>query len=119
MNRIAVASAALAAMLLVSVSASAEPDGSAYTSGALRKLGRGIANIATCPAEVVRTAQLVGREKGVVAEASTGVLEGVWRTVLRGLAGIFEVGTFWVEVPKGFDPIMKPEYVWADSTWQE
>ena len=101
------------------IAASAETDHSAYVNGALRKLGRGIANIATCPGEIVRTASVVGRDKGIVAETSVGIVQGLWRTVLRGVTGVYEVGTFFVEAPKGFEPIMKPEFIWANNSWQE
>ncbi len=102
-----------------SASASAEMERSAYINGSMRKLGRGIANIVTSPAEIVRTASLVGRDKGVIAESSVGIAQGLWRMVLRAATGVFEVGTFFLDVPKGFEPIMKPEFVWADNSWQE
>ena len=111
---------AMLALFCFSASARAEEmDRTAYINGALRKLGRGIANIATCPGEIPRTVSLVGREKGVVAESSVGVVQGLWRMLLRGLTGVYEVGSFFVETPKNFEPIMKPEYIWADSSWQE
>ena len=102
-----------------STSASAEIDRTAYINGSMRKLGRGIANIVTSPGEIVRTTSLVGREKGIIAETSVGITQGLWRMVLRAATGVFEGGTFFIDAPKGFEPIMKPEFVWADSSWQE
>ena len=67
--------------------ASAEGDRNAYVSGMMRKLGRGIANIATSPAEIVRTSSIVGREKGLVAEITVGITQGLWRTVQRAATG--------------------------------
>lgn len=97
----------------------AERDGSAYINGSLRKLGRGVANIATCPLELIRTPSIVGRQDGLVAECTVGIVQGLWRTVERGAAGVFEVVTFYAEIPKGFEPMMTPEFVWASSQWAE
>lgn len=102
-----------------SSSAHAEMDRGAYMNGTMRKLGRGIANIVTSPAEIVRTSTLVGRDQGVVAESTVGVAQGIWRMLLRAGTGVFEVVTFYSDVPHGFEPIMKPEFVWAENSWQE
>ena len=99
--------------------AMAAEDSSSYVDGMLRKLGRGISNIATCPGELVRTPTLVGRMDGYVAALSVGIVEGAWRTIVRGIAGVFEVVTFYAEIPKGFEPLMKPEFVWANGNWTE
>ena len=88
-----------------------------YVDGALRKLGRGIANIATCPGELIRTAEAVRVKDGFLASATVGVVKGLVRTVGRGVVGVFEVATFYVEVPADFKPIMKPEFVFSDEDW--
>ena len=87
--------------------------------GSLRKLGRGIANVATAPAELIRTPQLTTRREGYIAGLSIGIVEGAWRTVERALTGIFEIGTFYAEIPKDYGPLMKPEFVWAHGDWLE
>ena len=88
-----------------------------YIEGALRKLGRGIANVATCPAELIRTPEAVRIKDGFLASISVGVLQGAWRTVQRGVVGLFEVATFYAEVPADFKPIMQPEFVFAHGDW--
>lgn len=88
-------------------------------SGMLRKLGRGIANIATCPAELLRTPELVGRRDGYLAGLTVGILQGAWRTIVRGVSGVYEVATFYAEIPKGYEPLVKPEFVWAHGNWAE
>ena len=90
-----------------------------YTDDALRKLGRGLANIASCPAELIRTSELVGRKDGYVAALSVGLVQGAFRVVARGAVGIFEVATFYVGIPKGFRPIIQPEFVYAHGDWVE
>ena len=90
-----------------------------HMSRSIGKLGRGIANIATCPLELVRTPALVGRQDGSIAAMTVGLLQGVWRTLVRGTAGVFEVVTFYAEIPKDFQPIVKPEFVWVHGNWAE
>ena len=97
----------------------ADTDRSAYLNGSLKKLGRGAANILTCPFELIRTPSIVGERDGLVAECTVGIVQGLWRTVERGVVGVFEVVTFYAEIPKGFKPIMTPEFVWANSAWAE
>ena len=96
-------------------------DGSpSYMNGALRKLGRGLANVVSCPAELIRTPELVGRKEGYPAALSVGILQGLWNGVVRGVVGIAEVGTFLVEWPvKDFAPILQPEFLYAHGDWVE
>lgn len=94
-------------------------EGSSYTDGMLRKLGRGIANVATCPAELIRTPTLLNHREGYLSAMTVGVVQGAWRTVLRGVVGVFEIATFYAEVPKDFRPLMMPEFVHADGNWVE
>ena len=90
-----------------------------YVDGSLHKLGRGIANVATCVGEIPRVASLVGRKDGYVAAATVGLFEGFWRTILRAVAGVYEIATFPVEIPDGFEPLIKPEFVFAQGDWVE
>ncbi len=112
---------ALAAGVLFGMAAAAyaEEGESSHVDGMLHKLGRGIANIATCPGELIRTPELVGKKDGYLAAMSVGILQGAWRTVLRGVTGVFEVATFYAEIPKDYAPLMKPEYVFAHGEWVE
>ena len=90
-----------------------------YANGIMTKLGRGIANVLTCPLELIRTPTLVGRQQGNVAALSVGLAQGAWRTVQRGAIGLFEVVTFFAEVPDNFEPIMTPEFVHAHGDWAQ
>ena len=112
-----VLAAGLAAPAFAGMPESAAEDRSVYADGILRKLGRGIANIATCPLELPRTIEIVGLRDGWGAGATVGVLQGLWRTLLRGAAGIYEVVTFPAETTKGFAPLMTPEFVFGTPTW--
>lgn len=118
-RRFGVAAVALAIVGMTAPLASAKEGAMTYTDGALRKLGRGLANVVTCPAELIRTPELTGRKDGYVAALSVGILKGAFRTLLRGVTGVFEVVTFPVEIPKDFAPIVQPEFVYAHGDWVE
>jgi len=87
--------------------------------GALHKLGRGLSNIATAPAELLRVPTLVSRKDGYVAGSTVGLVKGVWLVVVRAVTGVYEVVTFPVEVPKGYGPLLHPEFVWEHGDWNE
>ena len=91
----------------------------AYVNGMMTKLGRGIANIVTCPLELIRTPTLVGRRQGYLASLTVGIAQGAWRTLQRGAIGLFEIATFYAEIPDNFEPIMKPEFVHAHGDWSQ
>ena len=115
-----VCAAGLAAGLMASPALAMEGEGtSSYVDSSLSKLGRGIANVATCPFELIRTPVMVSHKDGYVAAISVGLLQGAWRTIARGVTGVFEIVTFYAEVPKGFEPLMKPEFIWANGDWVE
>jgi len=91
-----------------------------YMSGALRKLGRGVVNVVSCPAELIRTPELVGRKDGYPAALTVGILQGAWNGVVRGVVGLTEVATFFVKFPKqDFAPILQPEFIYAHGAWVE
>ena len=113
--RIAIVTAIALAGLATPVSA--EESQASYVDGSLRKLGRGIANIVTCPLELIRTPQAESYRHGYIEAMSVGLLHGAWRTIQRGVVGAFEVLTFCVEIPKDFEPLMTPEFVFADGDW--
>jgi putative exosortase-associated protein (TIGR04073 family) len=93
----------------------------AYVKGSLRKLGRGATNVVTCPVEILRSIEHTGRQDGYLAAATVGPLHGLWHGVVRGLAGAFEVLTFYADIPKGsgFAPLVQPEFVLGDWGWFE
>lgn len=85
--------------------------------GPLRKLGRGIANVVTAPAELIRVPELVNRKEGYVAAISVGLIQGISHMILRGLSGGIEILTFYLPIPKGYMPLIRPEFVWAQGDW--
>ena len=96
----------------------AEPTPS-RTDRALRKLGRGVANIATAPLELLRTPTLVSKHEGYLAGSSVGVVQGAWRMIQRAGVGLYEIVSCYAENPPGVEPLMKPEFVWSNGSWVE
>jgi putative exosortase-associated protein (TIGR04073 family) len=76
------------------------------------KFGRGLSNVGLGIMEL--PAQMVdeGRRGGPLYAMSIGFARGVGRFVTRELVGIYEVATFPAPVPRGYRPILSPEYPW-------
>lgn len=90
-----------------------------YLDGMAIKLGRGAANLLTGPAEFIRVPSLTASRDGGVAGLTVGLVQGAKAFVVRELAGAFEVVTFFIEIPDGFQPLVTPEFVYAHGDWAE
>jgi len=81
----------------------------------LKKLGRGIANIATFPIEILLQTSRVNNTDGPVAAATWGVLKGVGMSGVRLLVGVYETVTFPIPLPPHYGPILKdPEFMFEE-----
>ncbi len=105
------------AVLLVAVKAEAGEDLSGYADGSTRKLGRGVCNVVTAPLELIRTPYLVTQQEGTMAGATVGLIQGLGAVLTRELAGVVEMATFFLPFPNGFDPLIKPEFIYAHGDW--
>ena len=80
--------------------------------GMAGKAGRGVANLATgwleLPKQIYVTAAQDGAAKGILL----GPLKGIGMTLVRTLAGVGELATFFVPFPGFYDPYLDPPYVW-------
>lgn len=74
----------------------------------LHKLERGVINIITCPIELPASMLSVADEKGEIFGLFIGAAEGVFTTLFRALAGVYDTATFLI--PSYSKPIMEPEY---------
>jgi len=88
-----------------------------YMDGISRKLGRGVANVVTAPAELIRQPSLIGQQEGGLAAITYGVVKGCWWTVYRAVAGVYDVATFYVPIPRRFRSLIYPEFVYAGGDW--
>ncbi len=93
---------------------------SAYCAenNAIKKLGRGICNVITCPFEITEQIQRVNNADGPYAAATYGVLKGVAMIGVRAIVGAYEIATFPIPFPRHYEPILKdPEFFFEDMNW--
>jgi len=82
-----------------------------YGDTMLRKLGRGSANVLTCPYEVFYRIQETNNEEGPFAAVTWGLINGIMRTCVRGVVGVYEIATFPIPFPPDYEPIITdPEF---------
>ncbi len=107
MNARAFACAGLVVLAAVGLAAAAEdaPTG----QNAVRKLGRGCANLLFGVIEVPNQVTKATSDHGG-AGIAYGIPKGILRWFGRELVGVYEIVTFPVPVPKGYQPVMKPEW---------
>jgi putative exosortase-associated protein (TIGR04073 family) len=96
--------------LLLPFRAVAETDEAPRGQNALRKFGRGIANVLFGIVEVPNQITKVTSEHGGGAGATYGVGKGFVRWMGREFTGVYDIVTFPVPFPKGYKPIMHPEF---------
>jgi putative exosortase-associated protein (TIGR04073 family) len=76
----------------------------------LRKLGRGFANVLFGFIEMPNQYTKAVSEHGGAAGITYGVPKGFARWFMREAVGVYEIVTFPVPFPKGYKPVMKPEF---------
>jgi putative exosortase-associated protein (TIGR04073 family) len=76
------------------------------------KLVRGLANLVTGLGEFPKQIYLIGKNEGWVQGTFRGPFEGLGMFIARTAAGAYEVVTFPLPVPPGYQPMLLPEYVW-------
>lgn len=80
--------------------------------GMAGKFGRGVANVATGWAEFPKQIYVTWSEDGAGRGLLIGPLKGVGMTLVRTLAGVGEVATFFLAWPGFYDAYLDPPYVW-------
>lgn len=81
----------------------------------LRKLGRGVANVATGAIEVPKAIQETFYEEGPVAAVSWGLLDGLYKFVARTVVGAYEIVSFPIPFPADYAPIVEPEFLFSQD----
>lgn len=76
------------------------------------KLIRGVVNFATGWAEVPKQIYLIGREEGWTTGMIRGPIDGLGMFAARTVAGAYEILTFPLPIPPGYQPMLQPDYVW-------
>jgi len=92
--------------------------GAAYADTPVRKLGRGFANVLTCPMEIPYQMTQVYKNEGAIASWSYGLFKGIGMTFVRAVVGVYEVGTFLIPIPKEYGPVLRyPEFFFEEGTF--
>ena len=99
-----------AALLITALTAQADTDQAPSGHNALRKLGRGCSNVLFGIVEVPNQFTKANSEHGGAAGVTYGLGKGLVRWVGRELVGVYEIVTFPLPVPRGYKPVMKPEF---------
>jgi len=81
------------------------------------KLGRGLTNILTGWGEFFRQPAKLMEENNWMVATFAGVVRGVGATVMREIAGVYDVVTFLVPFPGEYDSIIDPPTVFEEETW--
>lgn len=86
--------------------------GAAVAQTAQEKFGRGLAAMTTGFLEVPGHMVEESRRNGPAAGATLGFAKGLGAVVVRELVGVYEFVTAPFPVPRGYRPVIEPEYPW-------
>lgn len=98
-------------LLLVSTDVFAENENAAS------KLGRGLANSATCWIEVPKQIYLVSNEREPITGLIYGTAKGVAETIRRAATGVYDTASFLI--PPYDKTLMEPEFVFEGWNYQQ
>lgn len=108
--KLTVMACVLGLFVLLPLTARADSEDMPKGQNALRKLGRGTANVLFGVVEVPNQVTKANSEHGGGAGFGYGIPKGLFRWVGRELVGVYEIVTFPVPLPRGYKPIMHPEW---------
>lgn len=108
-----VAALAILSLFLGAPAASAEQmeAGKAFT-----KLTRGFVNIVTGWVEIPKRIHETTQTSGAAAGWTWGLLRGLGYGFVRTAAGCYELVTFPVPAPPGYEPVIQPEFVFTEPS---
>lgn len=89
----------------------------AYCGGPLRKLGRGVSNLITCPLEIYNRMAKTNKDIGPSMEWIVyGFISGFVMMGYRATVGAWEVISFPIPVPEKYEPILTdPEFFFGSG----
>lgn len=86
-----------------------------YAQDAFKKLGRGVVNSLTGWLEIPKGVVDESKANNVFMGLTVGTIKGLGLGLVRTGAGIYETVTFPFPIPEGYEPIVKPEYVYSSD----
>ncbi len=84
-----------------------------YAQGVWQKLGRGVANTFTGWLDLPKAVVDECRAKGALTGLAVGPIKGLGLALVRTGAGIYETLTFPFPIPEGYEPVVKPKFVYS------
>ena len=78
----------------------------------LRKLQRGFLNAVLSPVEISYEMHNVRRVNNFIPSWASGFTKGVAYMGGRIMAGAYEMVTFPIPAPAGYEPVLQPEFEW-------
>ena len=85
--------------------------GLVYAGDPIQKLGRGITNVATGWIEIPKEIGKSVEKSGDFAGLAVGPLKGIAKAIGRTAAGFYEIVTFLIPLPRRYEPVIEPAYV--------
>lgn len=89
-----------------------------YAETAIKKLGRGLANILTGWIELPKNIYETSVEQNIFAGITLGTAKGIGMTVIRTGAGVYDAITFPFPIPEDYEPLLEPEYVLSEPEYE-
>jgi putative exosortase-associated protein (TIGR04073 family) len=79
------------------------------------KLTRGTANVLSCVLEVPKQIDIEWKASNNMAIGIlTGLFKGVAYGIGRLVSGVYDIVTFPVNIPKGYESLVKPDFVFEE-----
>lgn len=100
-------------VLLLGTLALAATPREADAQSAARKCGRGLAAMTTGFLEIPGNIVKESRETSPARGFTLGFAKGLGAVVVRELVGVYEFVTSPFDIPKGYAPIIQPEFPWG------
>lgn len=82
-----------------------------YAQDMSKKLYRGVINIVTGWIELPKNVYDVAIENDFASSVILGIPKGCYMAILRTGAGVYDTLTFPFSIPKGYGPLLEPEFV--------
>jgi len=92
---------------------------SGYADNAVKKLGRGIANVILCPFGLPQGMGEAQDENGIFAGFTWGLLKGTLNIAERAVVGVYEIATFPIPLPRYYKPILTDPEFFKESIFTE
>ena len=89
----------------------------AFAQTAVRKLGRGLANVFTGFLELPQNIVDVAKDEGAIAAVTYGIARGMAMSFLRTGVGLYETVTFLIPLPWDYEPILEPEFMMGEENY--